>query len=71
MKTNEDKDVYHIFIRQEKVHSLAPALTLTLDLILSHNQFANKLLWMNSTLYGLMYLTNGSTADYEYLIKGM
>ena len=41
------------------VQSLAPALTL--------NYLANKPQPMTSTLFGLLYLTNGSTTDYKYL----
>ena len=50
------------------IHSLAPALNLTLALtlalILTFNHLANELI---SLLYGLMYLTYGSAAEHEYL----
>ena len=53
---------------EKVVHSVATALTLNLALALtlSLNDLANQLLRMTSTLYGLMYLTNGSVTDYEY-----
>ena len=58
-------------VHVQLVHSLAQALTLTL------NHLANKLQQMTSTLFGLMYLTNGSTlifnkytmGSYEYLTR--
>ena len=49
------------------MHSLALGLTLTLTLSLNH--LANKLLRKISTLDGLVYLPNGSTMNYECLIR--
>ena len=46
------------------MHSLAPALTLTLNLTLSLNHLANKQLWSTNALYSLI---NGSATDYEQL----
>ena len=44
------------------MHSLVQALTLTLTLTLNH--LANKPQRTASTLFGLMYLSRGSTTEY-------
>jgi len=51
-----------IFTSRNKkvVHSLAPALILTLALTLSLNHLANKLLQMIGSLYGLKYSRLGN-----------
>ena len=69
-RTSEDKGVYHTYItleaKKEKytchlVQTLAPALTLILTLTLNH--LAKQPQQTSSTLFGLIYLTNGSTMD--------
>ena len=60
--------------KKKGLHSLAPALTLTLTfnhlaLTLTFNHLANELLQATTMLYGIMYLTYGSATEHEYLIR--
>ena len=47
------------------MHSLTPALTLTLALTLALNHLANEEVQMATMQYGLMYLTYGCATDYK------